>query len=105
MRNSLLHILKGAFLVNEGASKNWRFIVFLFFLAIVMISSAHRAEQKIVKIAQLNDELQALRSQFVEGREAIMHLKMESVVVAKMKEKGLKPSSNPPVKISLQPKQ
>ena len=105
MRNRILDILRGTFLVNEGATKNWRFIVFIFFLAIVMISSAHRAEQKILQIAQLNDDVQALRSKFVEGREVVMHLKMESVVTAKMQDRGLQPTLHPPLKISLQPKQ
>lgn len=105
MKNRILHILKGAYLVNDGATKNWRFIVFLFFLAIIMISSAHRAEQKILQVAKLNDDLQALRSKFVEGREAVMHLKMESVVIAKMQDSGLKPTPHPPLKISVQPKQ
>lgn len=105
MRNRILHILRGAYLVNEGATKNWRFIVFLFFLAIIMISSAHRAEQKIIHVAKLNDDLQALRSKFVEGREAVMHLKMESVVITKMQPRGLKPTPHPPLKISIQPKQ
>jgi len=95
------HILKGTFLVNDDAFKNWRMILFISSLAFVMIASSHSADKKVHKIARLNNEAKELRSAFVDGRKKLMELKKESVVELKMKEKGLSISEIPPTKIKV----
>ena len=50
----LLSILNIEFLIQEDALKNWRMILFLSALALIMISSGHSADRKIFKIAALN---------------------------------------------------
>lgn len=95
------HILKGTFLVNDDAFKNWRMILFISSLAFVMIASSHSADKKVHKIARLNNEAKELRSAFVDGRKKLMQLKKESVVELKMKEKGLSISEIPPTKIKV----
>lgn len=97
----MLHILKGTFLVNDDAFKNWRMILFISSLAFVMIASSHSADKKVHKIARLNNEAKELRSAFVDGRKKLMELKKESVVELKMKEKGLSISEIPPTKIKV----
>lgn len=92
-------ILKGKFLINDDASGNWGFIVFCTALAIFMIASSHSAERKVHEIAQLNNEVRELRSEFVDGRSILMRQKMESVITKKMKARGLNPSKYPPYKL------
>jgi len=58
----LLSILKMEFLVNDYAFKNWRIILFLSLLSLIMIASGHAADRKIFHIAQLNDDLKMLKS-------------------------------------------
>ncbi len=101
MRKSIYDILRGKFLINEDALKNWKFIIFLSVLALIMISSAHSADRKVHEIAKLNNEVKELRSEFVDMRSKLMKVKMESKVVAQMEKKGLKPSTNPPHKIKI----
>lgn len=101
MKKSITRILKGTFLVSDDSFKNWRFIIFLSFLAIVMIASSHSADKKVHKIARLNNEAKELRSAFVDGRKKLMELKKESMVELKMKEKGLAISEIPPTKIKV----
>ncbi|MCX7546863.1 FtsL-like putative cell division protein [Xanthomarina sp. F1114] len=101
MRKSLSNILKGTFLVNDDAFKNWRMILFVSFLAFVMIASSHSADNKVHQIARLNNEAKELRSAFVDGRKKLMELKKESVVELKMKKKGLAISEIPPTKIKV----
>ncbi|WP_370101101.1 FtsL-like putative cell division protein [Xanthomarina gelatinilytica] len=101
MSKSVSHILKGTFLVNDDAFKNWRMILFISSLAFVMIASSHSADKKVHKIARLNNEAKELRSAFVDGRKKLMELKKESVVELKMKEKGLSISEIPPTKIKV----
>lgn len=92
-------------MVNEDSFKNWRMILFISVLAIVMIASSHSADKKVHEIARLSNEAKELRSAFIDGRGRLMELKKESVVSAKMKEKGLKTSEVPPQKIIVKPQQ
>lgn len=102
MKASVYNILKARYLVNEDALKNWRFIVFLILLAIIMIGNTHRYEQKTFKIIELTKEVKELRSEFVDRRSELMKLKMESTVSQKMESKGILPSTVPPVKIKVE---
>lgn len=99
MKDSLLHIIRGQFLINQDALKTWKFILFLAVLAMIMISSAHRLDKKVHKIAALSEEVKQLKSQFVSGRMALMNAKMETKIIKAMEVHGLFPSEVPPVKI------
>ena len=99
MKKGVYSLLKGTFLVSDDSFKNWRLILFLSALAIVMIASSHSADRKVHEIASLNEEVKELRSAFAESREVLMGLKMESSVRSKLKGKGIVPSGNPPKKI------
>ncbi len=101
MKGGVYSILKARYLVNEDATKNWRFIVFLIILAIVMIANTHRFEQKVFRIAELTNEVKELRSEFVDRRSELMKLKMESTVSGKMESRGIFPSQVPPKKIKV----
>lgn len=101
MNKGLYNILKANFLISSDAVKNWRFIVFCTLLAIVMIASSHSAERKVHRIAGLNNEVRELRSEFYDVRSALMKLKMESTLTAKMAGRGIKPSETPPSKIRI----
>lgn len=104
MANGLGHILRGKFLVSEGAVTNWAFIVFCAFLAIIMIASSHSAERKVYKVAELNQQLRELRSEFVDTRKSVMQQKMESNVAKKMKQRSIGLSDKPPYKILVKSK-
>ncbi|MBP2833701.1 S-adenosyl-methyltransferase [Aquimarina sp. U1-2] len=99
MKQTVYDILKGKFLIADDAMKNWRMLLFLSFLAIIMIASSHNAESKVHKIAKLNDEVRELRTQFVDGKTELMKLKMESSIIRKMTQEGLKRPTTPPQKI------
>lgn len=101
MKNKFYSILKARFLVNEDATKNWGFIVFLIFLAIIMIANTHSYEKKVYQIAELTNEVKELRSEFVDRRSELMKIKMESTVAEEMIEKEIFPSSVPPKKIKV----
>jgi hypothetical protein len=101
MKNGVYNILKARFLIDDDAMKNWRFIVFLILLAIVMIANTQRFEHKVFQIAKLTTEVKELRSEFVDRRSQLMKLKMESTVSQKMVEKQIFPSTVPPIKIKV----
>jgi cell division protein FtsL len=101
MKGGIYNLLKARFLVNEDATKNWRFILFIVVLAIIMIANTHQFEQKVFRIADLNEEVKELRSEFVDRRSELMKLKMESTISEKMKKRGIGPSQVPPQKIKV----
>ena len=101
MKKGVYGILKARVLVNEDATQNWRFIVFLILLAIFMIANNHRFDQKVFRITALTNEVKELRSEFVDRRSELMKLKMESTVSEKMIEKEIFPSTVPPIKIKV----
>ena len=105
VKKSIYSILKGTFLVSDDAFKNWRMIIYISVLAIIMIASSHSADKKVLKIAKLNNEVKELRSAFMDGRKKLMGIKMESSVINKMADKGLSPSVIPPRKIIVKQKQ
>lgn len=98
-KQKFYNILKGKFLVDEDARKNWGFILFLTALSLFMISSSHQIDKKVQKIAELNNEKRELRAKFVATKSDLMKLKMESTISRKMKEIGLYASRTPPQKI------
>ena len=98
---SLRSILNIDFLVKEDALKNWRMILFLSALAVIMISSGHSADNKIFKIAALNTEIKALKSDFIEAKKQLLVLKNESTVTRLLADKGLRPATQPPIKITV----
>ena len=95
----LLSILRMEFLVNDYGFKNWRVILFLSLLSLIMIASGHAADRKIFHIAQLNDDLKMLKSKFVEQRSALMNLKMETKIMKELGPLGIGPAKTPPIKI------
>jgi len=101
MKKNIYSILRGKFLVSDDSFKNWRIIIFISFLAIIMIASSHSADQKVYEIARLKNEAKDLRSQFVDGRGTLMRLKKASQIETEMNKKGLMISENPPVKIKV----
>lgn len=101
MKQNIYRILKGTFLVSDDAFKNWRFIIFVSVLAIVMIASSHSADKKVYEIARLKNEVNEMRSAFIDGRSRLMKLKMESAVINVMRDKGIAPSVIPPKKIKI----
>ena len=98
---SLRSILNIDFLVKEDALKNWRMILFLSALAVIMISSGHSADNKIFKIAALNTEIKALKSDFIEAKKQLLVLKKESTVTRLLADKGLRPATQHPIKITV----
>lgn len=97
-------LLRGNFLTNQDAFKNWKFILFVTGLALVMIYTGHHFESKVHYIGQLNDDVSELRSEYVDGQRRLMFLQMESTVASRLKTKGIAPATDPPHKIIVQKK-
>lgn len=99
MKDKIYSLLKGRLLLSDDAAKNWRMLLFLSVLAMVMIYSAHSADRKIHEIAAKNNEVKEYRTRFVDGRSRLMKLQMESNIKKRLKAEGIVPSTTPPYKL------
>ena len=99
--SSIYSLLKAKFLIDDDALKTWKFIIFVFSLAMLMVYFNHNYDEKNYRITSLTNEVKELRSEFVDKRSELMKLKMESTVSEKMEERQIFPSSVPPQKIKV----
>ncbi|TVZ56857.1 hypothetical protein OD91_2158 [Lutibacter sp. Hel_I_33_5] len=101
VKKSVYGILKGNFLTDESAFKNWRILIFIVALLLIMISSAHKADKKVIQISNLNKEKRELRAEYIDTGNILMQMKMESNIKSKVAAIGLKAAKTPPKKIKV----
>ena len=101
MKKSIYGVLKGRFLTDESAFKNWRMIIFIVGLLLIMISNAHSADKKVLKISELNKQKRELRAEYIDTQTTLMRMKMESNIREKAKKMGLQPTQTPPQRIKV----
>jgi|TARA_B100001057_G_C22740555_1_gene907549 hypothetical protein len=99
MKQRIINLIRGSFLVDEKYITNWIYIFLFLILGLVMISSSHSVDKKVYEIAGLNDEIKSLRSEFVDVRSSLMKLRMESSIIERLSKKGIISSKTPPIKI------
>lgn len=101
VKRNIYDILRGSFLTDESSFKNWGIILYVVILLLVMITSAHNADKKVIRISELNKQKRELRAEYVDTGTILMRMKMESSIREKAIERGLKPSETPPKKIKV----
>lgn len=94
-------LLRGSFLTDDASLKNWRIILFVVLLLLVMIWSAHSVQAKAVKSARLKKEKKELRAESIDTSTILMRMRLESSVRKEVSEMGLAPAETPPQKIKV----
>tara|TARA_B100001057_G_scaffold391583_1_gene399871 strand:- start:376 stop:729 length:354 start_codon:yes stop_codon:yes gene_type:complete len=94
------------FYIDRFASENilvtsWRMVLFISILAVFVIYSAHKVDQKVVLINKLKVELKDLRSRHIEMRTNLMTLSKPTNIAEEVQKQGLLYSSDAPYKIVL----
>ena len=88
VKKSLYELLKGGFLIDESSFKNWRMMFFIVALLLIMISSAHSTDKKVIEISKLNKQKRELRAEYIDTQTTLMRMKMESSIRQKAKKMG-----------------
>lgn len=101
VKKSVYDVLKGRFLTDESAFKNWRMIIFIVALLLILISNAHNADKKVLKISELNKLKRELKAEHTDTKTTLMRMKMESNIREKAKRMGLEPAPTPPKRIKV----
>lgn len=89
-KNTLFKILAGDFLTKSGSQDNWQFILFLVFLAFISISSSHWVDKKVVRINELQERVEDLRSQYTDKHRDLMRMQLETEIISKTEMYGFK---------------
>ena len=101
VRRSIYDLLRGSFLTDASAFKNWRIIIFVVSLFLIMITSGHSADGKVIEIAALNKKQREFRAEYVDTGTILMRMRMESNIRQKVKLRGILPSQTSPLTIRL----
>lgn len=101
LKKGFYGFLRGSFLTDESAVKNWQIMLFVVLLLLIMISSAHSAEAKVYKIGELNKKKRELNAIYIDTKTTLMQMQMESSIKERAKEFGLQSPVNPPQKIKV----
>ena len=92
----IVDILKGRFLVDDGSIQNWRFVMYLVFLAFISISSSHWINKKVVKINKLNEEVSNLKAQYTDAHRLLMKMQLEPEIKKQSELIGVKLTDEQP---------
>jgi hypothetical protein len=68
-------------------------------LALIAIKCAHSADEKVMRINDLRSEMKELEAEFMETKGQLEELNMESKVIQRAENLGLKEAQTPPKKI------
>ncbi len=101
VKKGIYGALRGSFLTDETSFKNWRIILFVVALLLIMISSSHSVYKKSIKISELNKKKRSLTAEYVDTKTTLMQMQMESSVREQAEKIGLVPSEDPPKKIKV----
>ncbi|QXP73482.1 FtsL-like putative cell division protein [Tenacibaculum sp. HL-MS23] len=101
VREGIYDVLRGRFLTDDSSFNNWRILIFVVVLLLIMISSSHSLDAKVVKIAELNKLKRELRAEDFDTSTELTRMKLESSIRKRVKEKGLFPAEKPPQKIKV----
>jgi len=101
VKKGLYGFLRGSFLTDDAAFKNWRIIIFIVALSLIMISIGHKADKKVIRISELNKMKRELREEYVDTSSKLERMEMESSIRKRVKSIGIGPSKNPPKKIKV----
>ena len=80
---------------------SWNMILFISFLAILLVYSSHRVDRKVIRISKLNEELKDLRSRHIDMRTELTALSKPTKVAEELKSLGLSSSIEAPFKIEI----
>ena len=100
-KRTIYDLLRGSFLTDASAFKNWRIIIFVVSLLLIMITSGHNVDGKVIEIAELNKKKRELKAEYVDTGTILMRMKMESNIRQKVKLRGILPSQTSPQKIKI----
>lgn len=105
-KGSLRDFINGDILIRDFVVRQFPFILYLTFLALLYIGNRYHAERIVRKTSSLKSEIQELRSESISVGTELMYKSSQSEVLKMVNERGLglEQSKVPPGKIVVRKK-
>ena len=81
---------------------SWRLVLFIVVLAVIVVYSSHKVDQKVIQINKLKVELKDLRSRHIDMRTTLMTISKTTNIAEEVNKNGLLYSSVAPYKIKIE---
>ena len=98
---SMHSMMDGTFLTKRSFRRAIPFIFFLVVLGILYITNIFRVERTKRQIDDLDEELKELRYEYISSRSRLMYESKPSAIALKLRETGIKETTDAPRKIML----
>ncbi|MSQ78643.1 MAG: hypothetical protein EXR21_03055 [Flavobacteriaceae bacterium] len=99
-KSPLVTLPEFSFGITEVLVKAWLpFVLFMFCVGMVYIANAHYSNKVVVNTAKLNVRLKELRSEYISIKKELMQAGRQSELFKQLQGIGLKPLTEPPIKI------
>jgi hypothetical protein len=95
--NSIIGLLKGDFILGKSIARYIPFLLMLFILALISISSSFHSEKLLEKSIKLEKEVEHLHRIHTAHKLALMKLYKRSIIEELVKYQGIKTSLKSPV--------
>lgn len=89
-------LLNGSFLSNDKSPDLMPFLLFLSFLAVMLIANNYYAEKKVRQIEKMRSEITELRTIYISNKAELMYLSNQSEIARRLYDKGFVESTVPP---------
>ena len=98
-KDVLRDILKGNILYRDEVRKNYKFILLVFLLIMIMIYSNHLVNQRIGQVNVLKHQVEEYKSQNAYTQSKLIKIRLESELSKEMERDSLKSLEMHPLKI------
>ena len=89
-------LLNGSFLSAEKSPDLMPFILYLAFLAVMLIANTYYAEKKVREIERMRSEVTELRTIYISNKAELMYLSNQSEIARRLRDRGFVESTVPP---------
>jgi hypothetical protein len=89
-------LLNGSFLTAEKSPDLMPFLVYLSFLAVMLIANTYYAEKKVREIERMRSEVTELRTIYISNKAELMYLTNQSEIARRLRDRGFVESTVPP---------
>lgn len=97
----IAQVIDGSFLSRQNVVRQLPFVLFITFLAVLYIANAYYAERNIRQANKVGKEIEQLRGEYLTTQAKVSEKTRISNISTEAEKLGLKPSVNPPAKLSV----
>ena len=91
-------------IIEEMSFKQWKKMIYVVLLFLIMISSSHRVDQKVMLLSEKKEQIKKLKAVYVQKGIELMHVKSKDYIKQKLKKRGVRQFNQRPIEIRIKNK-